>query len=256
MPKPQRPKREREFGVPFPGDILDESRWTQTALKKFPEGHLNWQELFGSDAPVVVDLGCGNGRFLIGSALWREGMNHLGVDILPLVIRYATRRANQRGLSNIRFGVSGGRELLEHHVPPKSIREIHCYHPQPYYQPEEIPKRLIVPSFLVLVCQALEEGGEFYLQTDHPAYWKYMLEIVPLFFDFEERKQTWPDAPKGRTRREIIALRSGLSVFRGVGKVRQDLNLQEAARKAEALPLPTFDADRSLYELDRLEATE
>lgn len=253
MPNPHRPKREREFGVPFPGDILNEPRWTQTALKKFPEAHLDWNELFGRTAPVVIDLGCGNGRFLIGSALWREQYDHLGIDILPLVIRYATRRANQRGLSNIRFGVSGGRELLERHVPPASVREIHCYHPQPYYTPEEIPKRLITPSFLVLVCRVLEQGGEFYLQTDHPAYWKYMQEILPIFFDFEERAATWPDSPKGRTRREIIALRSGLSVFRGRGTPRPDLDLNEAARLAEQLPLPTFNADRSLHALDKLE---
>src|SRR5205823_9241294 len=64
---------EREFGVPIPGEILHPSRWTQTALKKMPaEGHLNWSELFGRDAPVVLDLGCGNGRYLIGSALLRS----------------------------------------------------------------------------------------------------------------------------------------------------------------------------------------
>src|SRR5216684_3083585 len=99
------PRRiEREFGVPIAGEILPPERWAQTALKKLPaEGQLNWLELFGREAPVVLDLGCGNGRFLIGSAVWRPDHDHLGIDILPVVIRYATRRGNQRGLKNLRF---------------------------------------------------------------------------------------------------------------------------------------------------------
>ena len=102
----------------------------------------------------MLDLGCGNGRYLIGSAVWRPQYDHLGVDILPLVIRYATRRANQRGLANIRFAVIGGRELLADYIAPASVAEIHCYHPQPYYDPAEVHKRLITPEFLLLVRRA------------------------------------------------------------------------------------------------------
>src|SRR6187401_1260338 len=124
---------EREFGVAFPGQTVPQSRWTQTALKAMPDGLLNWRELFGRDAPVVLDLGCGNGRYLIGAALTHPARDHLGTDILPVVIRYARKRGNQRGLTNLKFAVLGGHELLERYVEPGSVAEIHCYHPQPYY---------------------------------------------------------------------------------------------------------------------------
>lgn len=253
MEAPQR-RREREFGVPFPGEILAPEAWTRTALKRLPEPKpWDWAALFGRRAPIVLDLGCGNARYLIGSAVWRPQHDHLGVDVLPLVIRYATRRANQRGLTNIRLAVIGGRELLADCVPPESVAEIHCYHPQPYYDPAEIPKRLITPEFLLLVRRALIPGGQFFLQTDHPGYWRYMCQVVPVFFDFEERASCWPDAPKGRTRREIIALRRGLRVFRGVARPLRGLHEAEALALAQTLPLPTFDADRRLLELDERE---
>ena len=81
-----------------------------------------------------------------------------------------------------------------------------------------------------------------------------MRQIVPVFFDWDERTACWPDAPKGRTRREIIALRRGLSVFRGVARPKAGLREAEALQLAQTLPQPTFDADRRLQELDALES--
>jgi tRNA (guanine-N7-)-methyltransferase len=243
---------EREFGVPFPGHIVDQSKWTQSALKAMPEGLLDWRELFVREAPVVLDLGCGNGRFLIGSALTRPDHDHLGTDILPVVIRYARKRGNQRGLANLKFAVLGGRELLAQHVAPHSVAEIHCYHPQPYYDPAKVHLRLITPAFVALVHRSLKTGGLFVVQTDNPGYWKYIREVVPYFFDFHERIGRWPDSPRGRTRREIVALKKKLPVFRGHGTAKLELSEDEALRWAESLPPPTFDADRRLRDLDKL----
>jgi len=245
---------EREFGVPFAGEVLERTKWTQTALKEMPEtGRLNWQELFIRSAPVVLDLGCGNGRYLINSAYSRRDCDHLGIDTLPVVIRYARKRGNQRGLSNLRFAVGGGNELLDRWIEPASVAEIHCYHPQPYYDPAQVHRRLITPAFLALVHRSLKPGGLFVIQTDNPGYWKYIKEIVPVFFEFHERIGRWADAPRGRTRREIIAMKKKLPVFRGHGVARTDLTEENALRLAEALPTPIFDADRRLRDLDQME---
>lgn len=245
---------ELEFGVPFPGEVVPRERWTQTALKRLPtSGPFDWQALFGREAPRILDLGCGNGRFLIAHALAHPECDHLGVDCLPVVIRYAVRRANQRGLKNIRFAVADAREVMERLVPPNSVAEIHIYHPQPYYDLAEVHRRLITPRFLYLVHRALQPGGRLYIQSDNPGYWKYICQIVPIFFDFREHPEPWPDAPQGRTRREILALQRGLPVFRGIGVRRDDMEEAQALRQAEALPPPVFNADRRYFELDRLE---
>jgi tRNA (guanine-N7-)-methyltransferase len=244
---------EKEFGVPIPGEILDPSQWAKTALKKVPEGILDFAALFGRSAPIILDLGCGNGRFSITSALERPDHDHLAVDILPVVIRYATRRGNQRGLANIRFAVIGGRELLADKIAPASIAEIHCYHPQPYYERRQVHRRLITPEFLSLVHRSLVPGGLFVIQTDNPGYWQYIRAAAPVFFDFQEHPGRWPNAPRGRTRREIVALRQGLPVFRGWGRAKLNLSAEEALKLAESLPPPTFDADRRLRQLDLIE---
>src|SRR5205823_4828151 len=207
--------------------------------------------LFGRAAPVVLDLGCGNGRYLIASALARPTHDHFGVDPLPVVVRYARKRGNQRGLANLKFAVLGGNELLERYVEPGSVAEVHVYHPQPYYDPRQVHRRLITPAFLALVHRSLVPGGLFVIQTDNPGYRRYITQVVPVFFDFHERIGRWPDAPRGRTRREIVALKRRLPVFRGTGTAKVGLGEGEAIRLAENLPPPVFDADRRLRDLDR-----
>ena len=231
---------EKEFGVPIPGKIVDPSRWTKTALKKLPdEGPLDVPLLFGRTAPLVVDLGCGNGRFVLGSALRRPDHDHLAIDILPMVLRYATRRANQRGLSNIRFAACDAETLVRKYLRQDSVQEVHCYHPQPYHDPAKAERRLIQPEFLSAVHRVLEAGGRFYLQTDNRPYWKYMSEVLPGFFDFHVQQRPWPEDPRGRTRREIYALKHGLKVYRGWGE-KKELSEEALAELVQTLPRPTF----------------
>jgi tRNA (guanine-N7-)-methyltransferase len=237
---------ESELGVPIPGVILPPEQWAKTALKKLPPaGPLDWVALFGRQAPRVLDLGCGNGRFVLSSAIRRPEMDHLGLEILPVVIRYATRRANQRGLWNVRFAVCGGYEFLEGFVPPGTIAEIHVYHPQPYADVAKQARRLVTPAFLALVHRSLAPEGRFFIQTDSPDYWRYIAAIGPRFFDFQEQPGPWPDAPEGRTRREIMARQKGLTIYRAGGSPRPELGSEELRELVSELPLPAFAATRS-----------
>ena len=245
---------EYEFGVPIPGRILPECEWARTAAKRLPEtGPLDWAAIFGRDAPVVLDLGCGNGRFTISTALARPELNHFAIDLLPVVIRYATRRANQRGLHNVRFAVKDAQTFLAAYVPGSSIAEIHLYHPQPFHDHRQAHRRVLTPRFLAEVHRALQREGLFFVQTDNPDYWEYMVRVLPAFFRFREHEGPWPDAPQGRTRREIIARQRGLKIFRGIGTRRDDLDRDAALALAESLPEPTFRSRGPWCDLDRWE---
>ena len=107
--------------------------------------------------------------------------------------------------------------------------------------------------FLADVHRALRPGGIFATQTDNPDYWAYMTRILPVFFDFREQDGPWPDAPEGRSRREILARSRGLRIFRGVGIRREDLSPAEAIASANSLPPPTFRSRGPWCDLDAWE---
>jgi tRNA (guanine-N7-)-methyltransferase len=243
---------EYELGVAIPGQILPESEWARTALKRLPPvGPLDWPAIFGRTAPLVLDVGCGNGRFTLSSALARRDFDHFAIDTLPLVIRYATRRANQRGLHNVRFAVKDAQSFFEWYVAPASVAEIHLYHPQPYTDRRKAHLRVLTPRLLANVHRALLPRGLFVVQTDNPDYWSYMTGVLPTFFEFIEQPGPWPDAPAGRTRREILARQRGLAIFRGTAIRRDDLDSSAARSLARALPDPTFRTRGPWCELDQ-----
>jgi tRNA (guanine-N7-)-methyltransferase len=130
------------------------------------------------------------------------------------------------------------------------VDELHVYHPQPYYEVEDREKRMLTPAFLARAWRVLRPEGQVFLQTDNPYYWRYLSSVVPRFFRFEERAAPWPDAPRGRTRREIVARSKGLEIFRGSGVRRDDLAPEEVERLGRELPAPDFDANKAPFRKD------
>jgi tRNA (guanine-N7-)-methyltransferase len=80
-----------------------------------------------------------------------------------------------------------------------------------------------------------------------------MTRVLPSFFEFRPHPDPWPDAPEGRTRREILARQRGLTIHRGVAIRRDDLRPEAIATLAETLPLPKFRSRGPWCELDRWE---
>ena len=239
--------RESTCGVPFPGTKLPRERWSRTRTPLGAPGDLfDWRRVFGRDAPHVVDLGCGNGRFLIASAIARQGFDHLGIELVPQAVKFASLRAGQRGLTNVKIAWGDENGFLFERCAAASLDEAHLYHPQPYYEARDAARRQLTPGVLLALHRALRPHGLFVFQTDNAAFARYAREVVPALFAVSEREGPWPDSPAGRTLREITARKQGLSIVRMEAR-RLPLEDSEAARRVAALASPTFDANRPAF---------
>src|SRR5262245_60814715 len=118
-------ERERAFAAPFPGRVLPREQWTRTRVGLGERGrHFDWNAAFGRSARRVVDLGCGNGRYLIASGLERRDVDHLGLELVPPALRLGSLRAGQRGLTNVKFAWGDASEFVLERCDERSIDEI------------------------------------------------------------------------------------------------------------------------------------
>ena len=230
--------------MPFPGRVLPREAWTRTRAGLGAKGErFDWARVFGREAGHVVDLGCGNGRWLVASALARPELDHLGVELVPQAVRLGSLRAGQRGLINCKLAWGDATEFVLERCAAGSLDEAHLYHPQPYFDERRRARRQLGPAVLLALHRALRPGGLFVFQTDNAQFAKYAREVVPALFEWRELQGPWPDCPRGRTLREIVARRKGLAIVRAEAR-RRDLAGPEAERRAAELPEPEFDANR------------
>ena len=224
--------------------MLPKEAWVRTRVPLGAAGEpFSWSRAFGREAPRVLDLGCGNGYWMIHSGLARPEVDHLGVELVPPALRLGSLRAGQRGLSHVKFAWGDASEFVVSRCPPSSVDEVHLYHPQPYYDAQGHARRQLTPEVQGAIHRVLKPGGLFVFQTDNPAYMSYARRTLPALFEFCERFAPWPDLPAGRTLREIVARSQGLEIFRAESR---PLSLSEALRESRvsALPSPDFDANK------------
>jgi len=164
---------------------------------------------------VIVDLGCGDGRWVLKSAAEHPQREYIGIDLVGVPLERAAKKAPK----NATFLSTDGVEWLAKR-DRGSIDEVHIYHPQPYYDPTVVGFGMLTAAFFSRLWLAMKRGGTLVLQTDNKRLGKYLLAAANLHFEVEVQPGPWPDAPEGRTWREALSIRRKLTILRAVGRRR------------------------------------
>lgn len=135
---------------------------------------------------LEIDLGCGDGSFLIDMAHHHPDRDFLGVERLLGRVRKVCRRITREQLDNARVLRLDSRYVVEWLLPEQAVSRIHLLCPDPWPKARHHRRRIIQSDFLEAVKAALVPGGEFLFMTDHPEYHEWACEVVAEFGGFEE----------------------------------------------------------------------
>lgn len=136
-----------------------------------------WQEFFGNDNPITVELACGKGDYTLGLGRQFPERNFIGVDIKGSRIWNGSTQAIEEGLDNIAFLRTQILEI-EKFFAPGEIDEIWITFPDPRPRDRDEKRRLTHPRFLHIYQQLLKERGWLRLKTDDRPLFDYSLETV------------------------------------------------------------------------------
>ncbi|MFZ5916881.1 MAG: tRNA (guanosine(46)-N7)-methyltransferase TrmB [Chloroflexota bacterium] len=142
------------------------------------ERPIDWAQRFGRDAPLEVEIGFGNGDFLVRRAAEHPECDFVGIEIEWPAVRRALRRIAQSEVNNVRLLQVDARVALERLFEPRSLRRVYSLFPCPWPKERHVGRRLFGRDFLRLVNSRLVEGGEAQVVTDLWPYVDWVLDQV------------------------------------------------------------------------------
>ncbi len=138
------------------------------------------QELFGNDKPLRIEIGCGKGDFIVGTAAKEPDVNFLAVEKVSDVLVMAAEKVKESGLDNVRVCCIDAKELAEI-FPEGSIDRIYLNFSDPWPKSKHYKRRLTYRSFLEIYKTILKEDGAIFFKTDNRGLFDFSLEEFEAF---------------------------------------------------------------------------
>ena len=133
---------------------------------------------FGRNAPVVLEIGFGNGETLVEQAQMSPERNFLGVEVHEPGVGHCLLKAEEAGVTNLRVIMHDAIEVLTHQLREGSLARVNLYFPDPWPKKRHHKRRIVQPAFLDLVADRLVQGGALHIATDWANYAEHIDEVV------------------------------------------------------------------------------
>ena len=136
----------------------------------------NWQQVFGNEKSLQIEIGMGKGRFISTMARQNPDVNFIGVEVIEEVLLDAVKRMNRTGgiPDNLRL-VWINATLLEEVFASGEIERIYLNFSDPWPKTRHAKRRLTHRSFLQQYAVILQQDGQLHFKTDNQGLFEFSL---------------------------------------------------------------------------------
>jgi tRNA (guanine-N7-)-methyltransferase len=155
---------------PYVEKMREYSPWA-LATDEAEEQKGQWREALGlaSDAPLILEIGPGNGFFFREAKKRFDSAGLIGIEIRFKRVWLTARKAISEGLDHFR--------VVHHHAghlprlfAPGELSAVFANHPDPWPKDRHHKHRLLSDHFRSNLETCLAPGGEFWLKSDFSDY--------------------------------------------------------------------------------------
>ena len=137
---------------------------------------LDLDKIFGRAAPLRVDLGCGDGTFVLALAERYPDRNFLGIERLNGRVEKACRKTAK--IDNVRVMHSEISYAIRFLLAERSVEVFYLLFPDPWPKRRHHRRRIVTANFLRSVHAALDENGLLHIATDHLDYFQQIARLA------------------------------------------------------------------------------
>ncbi|MFJ6654104.1 tRNA (guanosine(46)-N7)-methyltransferase TrmB [Microbacterium sp. NPDC091313] len=155
--------------------------------------------LYGRVAPLIVEVGSGQGHAIVHAASRHPEIDFLAVEVFRAGLARTMLDADRAGVHNLRLAEANAPEVLEHLLPAASVDELWIFFSDPWHKNKHTKRRLISTDFTPIAAHALRPGGVLRLATDWEDYARQMREVLDAASDFDrDFAGDWAERFEGR----------------------------------------------------------
>ena len=159
------------------GDIVTVADLSDKNMKRAaltPE-YIAFNEIFGNDNPLCLEIGCGKGKFVAETAARNKNLNFIAVEKISNVLIEALERVKDENLKNVYF-LNCAAEVLEKYIKAGSVDRIYLNFSNPLPKEGYKKQRLTHPRFLEIYKRLLKPNGKIIQKTDDKDFYLFSLE--------------------------------------------------------------------------------
>jgi tRNA (guanine-N7-)-methyltransferase len=152
--------------------------WPRFGVDWAPGERLDLPGLFGNDGEIFLEIGFGNGETLAALAERNPDRNYLGIEVHRPGVGHLLLELSKRGLTNVRVLRQDAVEVLQQALAPGSLAGVYLFFPDPWPKKKHHKRRILNPTFVRLLAQAIRPGGLLHATTDWLPYADWMMETL------------------------------------------------------------------------------
>ena len=175
---------------------------------------LNFRDIFGRAAPVVLEIGSGMGETTARIARENPGTDYLAIEVHAPGVGSLLKTLGEDGSTNVRVVQHDAVDVVREMIPAASLAGIHVFFPDPWPKKRHHKRRLIQPAFVALAAGKLVPGGYFHVATDWQDYAEHVLAVLAATPGLRNTAEAF--APRPATRPETKFERRGIRLGHGV----------------------------------------
>jgi tRNA (guanine-N7-)-methyltransferase len=193
-------------------ELIDQARRVEFAPADYFQ-RAQMSDLFAREAPFDLDIGCGEGAFLLEMARRFPERDFLGIERLLGRVRKVCRNVARQDLANVRVLRLEIAYALRYLLPLESVSIAHVGFPDPWPKRHHQSRRLVQDGFMEAMRGILVAGGELRIKTDDEPYFLWMEKVFTRAKGYE--RIDWPeDEEYPKTNFEQHFLSQGLPIYR------------------------------------------
>ncbi|HQU81684.1 MAG TPA: tRNA (guanosine(46)-N7)-methyltransferase TrmB [Pyrinomonadaceae bacterium] len=177
------------------------------------------EKVFADSAkPLLLDIGCARGRFILKMAQVETDYNFLGVEIREPLVREGNRIAKEKNLDNLHYEFCNAMlkldKLLEK-IPAGVLQTVTIQFPDPWFKKKHAKRRMVNAELVETVVERIADSGKIFVQTDIEFLADEMFEL----FRANEKLIETPISENlfpVKTERETAVEEKGLPVYRTI----------------------------------------